>query len=88
LTPGVAVAEALAVRIDAAVPAKPNTGGLTEREVEVLQLLAQHHSNREIAALLSISPRTVENHVLGIYTKLNLSSRSAATAWAIRHGLA
>jgi predicted ATPase/DNA-binding CsgD family transcriptional regulator len=87
LTPEVAVAEALAVRIDAAVPAKPNTGGLTEREVEVLQLLAQHHSNREIAALLSISPRTVENHVLGIYTKLNLSSRSAATAWAIRHGL-
>jgi predicted ATPase/DNA-binding CsgD family transcriptional regulator len=72
----------------APTPSEERPGGLSPREVEVLQLLAQHHSNREIAALLFISPRTVENHVVGVYTKLNLSSRSAATAWAIRHGLA
>ena len=46
------------------------------------------HSNREIAGILSISKRTVKVHVLHILTKLDLKSRSAAAAWAERHGFA
>jgi DNA-binding CsgD family transcriptional regulator len=86
MSPELAVAEALAARVDAVAPEMPNAG-LSDREAEVLHLVAEGHSDREIAALLFISPRTVENHVRHIYTKLNLSSRSAATAWAIRNHL-
>jgi non-specific serine/threonine protein kinase len=62
--------------------------GLTPRETEVLRLLAEGRSNRAIGEALSISERTVENHVLHILTKLDLDSRTAAAAWAVRHGLA
>jgi DNA-binding NarL/FixJ family response regulator len=54
----------------------------------VLRLVAGGRSNREVAALLSLSERTVENHVLHILTKLDAPSRTAAAGWAIRHGLA
>jgi non-specific serine/threonine protein kinase len=86
-----AIAEALALADEvAAVPAPDPAArhGLTRRELEVLRLVAQGRSNREIGDDLSISERTVENHVLHILTKLNLSSRTTATAYAIRHGLA
>jgi DNA-binding CsgD family transcriptional regulator len=63
-------------------------GGLTPREIDVLRLLAEGHSDREIAALLFISPRTVNNHVQHIYDKIAVSSRSAATKWAIEHNVA
>ena len=62
-------------------------GGLTEREAEVLRLVAAGKSNRQIAAELVISEHTVARHVQNIFTKLNLSSRSAATAFAFEHGL-
>ena len=62
--------------------------GLTRREQEVLRLLAEGHTNRAIAAALSISERTVENHVLHILTKLQLESRTSAATYAVRHGLA
>jgi len=62
--------------------------GLTRREREVLQLLVDGRSNRAIAEFLSLSERTVENHVLHILTKLNLDSRTAAATYAVRHGLA
>ncbi|HEX6668280.1 MAG TPA: LuxR C-terminal-related transcriptional regulator, partial [Gemmatimonadales bacterium] len=62
--------------------------GLTPREADVLRLLAQGHSNREIAEALFISPRTVNFHVTNLLGKLDLESRAAAAAFAVRHGLA
>jgi len=61
--------------------------GLTLRELEVLHLLVEGHSNRAIGDLLSVSQRTVENHVSHILTKLNLESRTAAATFAVRNGL-
>ncbi|HEY3210082.1 MAG TPA: LuxR C-terminal-related transcriptional regulator [Actinomycetota bacterium] len=61
--------------------------GLTAREVEVLRLVAEGKSNRAIADKLVISEKTVARHVSNIYTKLGLSSRSAATAYAYEHDL-
>ncbi len=63
------------------------TGGLTGREVEVLRLVATGRSNRAIGAELSISEKTVARHISNIFTKLDLSSRSAATAYAYEHKL-
>ncbi|MDX6688767.1 MAG: hypothetical protein QOG15_224 [Solirubrobacteraceae bacterium] len=61
--------------------------GLTRREVEVLRLLARGLSNKEIAARLVISPKTVGNHAEHIYAKINASSRAAAGLFAMQHGL-
>jgi HD-GYP domain-containing protein (c-di-GMP phosphodiesterase class II) len=61
--------------------------GLTQREVEVLRLLARGLSNKEIAELLVISPKTVANHVEHIYAKIDASTRAAAGLFAMRHGL-
>ena len=63
-------------------------GGLTEREAEVLRLVAAGESNRRIAAALQLSEKTVARHLSNIYTKLGVGNRSAATAFAFRHGLA
>jgi DNA-binding NarL/FixJ family response regulator len=62
-------------------------GGLTAREVEVLALVATGKSNRAIADELVISDKTVARHISNIFTKLDLTSRSAATAYAYEHGL-
>jgi non-specific serine/threonine protein kinase len=62
--------------------------GLTPRETDVLRLLTTGKSNRAIAQALSISERTVENHVFHFLAKLGLDSRTAAAAWAVRNGLA
>lgn len=61
---------------------------LTEREIEVLQMVAQGQSNREIAAQLMISETTVRTHVSNILSKLHLSSRTQAALYALRQGLA
>ena len=61
--------------------------GLTQREVEVLQLLARGLANKEIAERLVISPKTVSNHVEHIYRKTGASNRAAAGLFAMRHGL-
>lgn len=61
--------------------------GLSEREVEVLRLLARGHSNREIARVLVVSPRTAEHHVQHIYLKIGVTTRAAAALFAMRHGL-
>jgi DNA-binding CsgD family transcriptional regulator len=61
--------------------------GLTEREVEVLRLVAEGCSNRELARRLFISPRTADHHVQHIYTKIGVSSRAAAALFALEHDL-
>lgn len=65
----------------------PPPGGLSGREVEVLALLARGLTNRAIAEQLVISEKTVASHVSHIFTKLGVSSRSAATAYAYDHGV-
>jgi DNA-binding NarL/FixJ family response regulator len=62
-------------------------GGLTTREAEVLRLVAAGKSNRAIAGELVISEHTVARHLQNIFAKLNISSRSAATAYAFEHDL-
>src|SRR5215467_6801694 len=61
--------------------------GLTGREIEVLRLVATGAKNRTIAGRLRISEKTVARHVSNIFTKLDLSSRAAATAYAYKHRL-
>ena len=61
--------------------------GLTPREVEVLRLLAQGLSNKEIARHLSISPKTAGTHIEHIYAKIDASSRAVASLFAVQHGL-
>lgn len=62
-------------------------GGLSEREAEVLALVAAGYTNRAIAAALVISEKTVARHLSNIFTKLDLTSRTAAAAYAFEHGL-
>ena len=61
--------------------------GLTAREVEVLRLLAQGLSGKQIAARLVISPKTARNHIEHIYAKTGLSSRAQVSLFAMQHGL-
>jgi DNA-binding NarL/FixJ family response regulator len=68
-------------------PSARRLHGLSERELEVLRLVSAGKSNREIAATLVISEHTVARHLQNIYTKLGLSSRAAATAFAFEHEL-
>jgi DNA-binding NarL/FixJ family response regulator len=63
-------------------------GGLSAREVEVLRLIARGLTNREIAAQLVISERTVANHLSHIFDKIAVENRSGATAFAFRSGIA
>lgn len=60
---------------------------LTERELEVLRLVAEGHTDREVAEMLVISPRTVNRHLSNIFVKLDVPGRAAAVAYAIRQGI-
>jgi DNA-binding NarL/FixJ family response regulator len=60
---------------------------LTDRGVAVLRLIARGRSNREVAATLVISPKTVGTHVEHIYTKAGVSTRAGAALFAMEHGL-
>jgi DNA-binding CsgD family transcriptional regulator len=75
-----------AARIDEMLGSRLSSG-LTSRELDVIRLLARGDTNRAIARTLDISERTVDRHVANIFTKLDLSSRAAATAYAYEHGL-
>jgi len=62
--------------------------GLTSREREVLTLIARGRTNREIAADLCVSEKTVKTHISNIFSKLQVSERTQAALYAVRHGLA
>jgi two-component system, NarL family, response regulator LiaR len=76
-----------AARLMREVRAPESPEALTERETEVLRLLAQGQSNKEIARQLSIGEKTVKTHVSSILGKLNVSSRTQAALYAVRIGL-
>ncbi len=65
----------------------PLVAGLTAREVDVLRLLVRGRSNKQIAAALSITPRTVGTHIEHIFIKAGVTTRGAAAMFALRHGL-
>ena len=69
-------------------PASAPPGGLTPREVEVLRLVATGATNRQVADALVLSEKTVARHLSNMFTKLGITSRAAATAWAYEHELA
>ena len=64
-----------------------NVDNLTEREVEVLSLLAQGYTNPQIARLLHLSRKTIEHHLSHVYTKIRVTSRTAAVVYAVQQGL-
>ncbi|NTW35907.1 MAG: response regulator transcription factor, partial [Syntrophobacteraceae bacterium] len=80
-----AVAPARTVGEPAARASYP--GGLTAREVEVLRLVARGLTDAQVADDLVLSRRTVSTHLSSIYSKLGIGSRSAATRFAVEHGL-
>jgi HD-GYP domain-containing protein (c-di-GMP phosphodiesterase class II) len=83
-----AVTAVLAAAGHDAVARRPLPAGLSEREAEVLALVARDCSNADIAERLVISRRTAEHHVQHVYIKLGVSSRAAAALFAIEHDLA
>ncbi|MBP2368348.1 helix-turn-helix transcriptional regulator [Pseudonocardia parietis] len=82
-----AVPDVVRVETLARNPATRTAGTLTGRELQVLRLVATGMANRGIAAELFLSEKTVARHLSNIFTKLDVSSRSAATAYAYEHGL-
>lgn len=77
-------------RLDARIASEPPPGppdDLSEREVEVLQLIARGHTNAEIAGQLYLSVRTVETHRSHIQQKLGLSTRAELVGYALERGL-
>ena len=67
---------------------RPAAGGLTERELEVLRLIARGMSNKQIAHELVVSEKTVKTHVSNILAKLHLADRTQAALYAVREGIA
>jgi HD-GYP domain-containing protein (c-di-GMP phosphodiesterase class II) len=82
-----AVAAVLEVAGHGRAAAPPPPSGLTEREVEVLALLAQGRTNKQIGAVLFLSPRTVQHHVAHIYDKIDRRTRAGAAMFAMEHRL-
>ena len=85
--PTLARAAALAARLSAMPPGESYPAGLTQREVEVLRLLAQRQTDKEIAEALFLGPRTVQSHVAHILNKLGVANRREAATQAESLGL-
>jgi HD-GYP domain-containing protein (c-di-GMP phosphodiesterase class II) len=82
--------EAVAAVLEATGHRGPRTdwpNDLTDREVEVLRLVARGHTNRQVATALTISEETARNHVKHIYTKIGISTRAGAALFAMERGL-
>jgi DNA-binding NarL/FixJ family response regulator len=79
------VLEAAGHRTTARVETTP--ANLTERELQVLRLIARSHSNKQVADQLSITAKTVGTHVEHIYAKAGVSTRAGAALFAMEHGL-
>ncbi len=84
--------EAARAVIEAAKGSKPKTlhawpRGLSDREVEVLRLVARGETNKEIGTTLGISSKTVQHHVAHVYEKIGVKSRAAAALFATEQGL-
>lgn len=69
------------------VPKLERPAGLTEREAEVVRLLARGFMTKQVAKALGISVKTADRHVQNAYGKIGVSSRAAATLFAMEHGL-
>jgi DNA-binding CsgD family transcriptional regulator len=69
---------------DDVLSARPRRLTLTQREDQVLALIAAGHTNDQAARKLGISPRTVRKHLEAVFTKANVPSRTAAVAWWLR----
>ena len=82
-----AVAAVLAAAGQGAPPSRGDSDALSAREIEVLRLLVRGLSNKQIARLLAISPRTVQHHSIHIYAKSGVKSRAGAALWAVERGL-
>jgi DNA-binding CsgD family transcriptional regulator len=85
--PTLALAAALRAHLTP-TPAPAFPAGLSTREVQVLRLVAQGMTDRQVAELLFLSPRTINQHLRSIYNKLGVSSRAAATHFAVANGIA
>ena len=92
LSPSVATAPAQAFATPSPSPIRRNDSAaldsLTNRELDVLRLIATGMTDAQVAATLILSPRTVNAHLRSIYSKLGITSRSAATRYAVDQGLA
>jgi HD-GYP domain-containing protein (c-di-GMP phosphodiesterase class II)/DNA-binding CsgD family transcriptional regulator len=69
------------------VPTAPRPAGLSERECEVLSLVARGLATKQVARRLGISPKTCDHHIQSLYAKAGVSTRAAATLFALEHGL-
>lgn len=85
LPPAIA-AQALVALARGGAPTTDLTEPLSEREAEILGLLAQGLTNKDIAQALIVSVRTVEAHLRNLFAKLGVRSRTEAALWAVRHG--
>ena len=81
------IADRVLNMISGGPPTKTMYDGLTQREVEILRLLATGVANKQVAFRLKISDKTVRNHISHIYEKLNIFDRSQAVLYAVRKGL-
>ena len=61
--------------------------GLTPREIEVLGLIAAGHTTKEVARLLDIAPKTADNHIQNLYSKIGVASRAGAALFALERGM-
>ena len=61
--------------------------GLTPREIEVLRLIAAGHTAKEAARQLEIAPKTTDNHIQSLYSKIGVSTRAGAALYALERGL-
>jgi DNA-binding NarL/FixJ family response regulator len=81
------LAQATAIHIARSVPAMPENEALTRREFEILQLVAEGHSNAVIGRQLWLAEQTVKFHLSNVYRKVGVQNRTAAARWAELHGV-